>query len=189
LRLYVVVADGRRRLIGAAAVDAGEVDGGVVGELNAAQERLYALLERGLPAKPLAGLLMESARRGDDVAALLRRVEEQGEMFALWPVAAAPGASGIEPMPVVDALLLDVAGFGRPTAVSVWRGRDTEGVVCAAVCVSRRGARLSPWVRFDDDDAATRTARVLMDRINAGLSAHDASESLVTAATTAGADR
>jgi hypothetical protein len=180
--MYVVVADGRRRLMAAVAVDVAEVDGGVVGEFNAARGRLLALLERGLPAERLAELLMESARRGDDAAGLVRRVEEGFELFALWPLATVAGASGIEPMSVVDAVLLDVAGFGRRTMVSVWEGRDAEGVVCAALCVSRRGTRLSPWVRFGDGDAASRTARVLMDRIEAGLPARAAADALVTAA-------
>lgn len=189
LRMYVVVADGRRQLLAAVAVDVAEVDGGVVDEFNAAQERLLALLERGLPAERLAELVLESARRGDDAARLVRRVEESVELFALWPLATVGGASGTGPMSVVDAALLDVAGFGRRTAVAVWRGRDMEGVVCAAVCVSRRGARLSPWVRFEDSDAATRTARVLMDRIEEGLSARAAADALVTAAAAAGASR
>jgi len=187
--MYVVVADGRRRLMAAAAVDVAEVDGGAVGDFNAAQERLFALLERGLPAKRLADLLMESARHGDDAAGLVRRVEAGVETFALCPLATVGGALGVEPMSAIDAVLLDVAGFGRRTAVSMWQGRDTEGVACAAVCVSRRGTRLSPWVRFGDGDTASRTARVLMDRIEEGLSAHAAADALVTAAAVARANR
>jgi hypothetical protein len=187
--MYVVVADGRRRLMAAVAVDVAEVDGGVVGEFNAARGRLLALLERGLPARRLAELLLQSARHGEDAASLVRRVEEGVERLALWPAATPVAVLGVGPMPVPDALVLDVAGFGRRTAVSVWRGRDTEGVACAAVCVSRRGARLSPWVRFGDGDAATRTARVLMGRIEEGLSAHAAADALVTASAAAGASR
>lgn len=179
MRVHFVVADSRGKLLSAAAVEAGEVVGGVMSALNEPLERLHTLLERGLAANRLAELVSDGARRRGDVAAFVRRVEESAASAALWPASRVGGALGFELMSATDSLSLDVVGFARGPAVSVWSGHDSEGVACAAVCVSRSGARVSPWVRFSEAREAASTAEMLLAMVEAGCPASETADTLV----------
>lgn len=179
MRVHFVVADGRGSLLAAAAVDAGEVVGGLMSTLNGPLERLHALLERGLPVGRLAELVADAARRRGDVAAFVRRVEEGAASSVLWPASTVGGALGVDLMSVADSVSLDVVGFGRRPWVSVWSGRDSEGVACAAVCVSRRGRRVSPWLRFSEVREAASTAERLLAVVDDGCPASETAEQLV----------
>jgi hypothetical protein len=127
----------------------------------------------------LAELVAVAARRRGAVAAFVRRVEEGAASAVLWPASTVGGTLGVDLMPVADSLSLDVVGFARGPAVSVWSGHDSEGVGCAAVCVSRRGTRVSPWLRFGESRTAASTAEMLLAMVEAGCSAGETADTLV----------